>query len=85
MKRPGHTPAFTAAPLLVCGGSGCGKTLLAAVFIAGGAMQFGEPSHFTSFEETDAEPKSSVRARVLEAPGPRATRWQRERIAADDR
>ena len=45
---------------LVCGGAGCGKTLLAAEFIARGAMQFGEPGVFMSFEETDAELKSNV-------------------------
>src|SRR5688572_661704 len=47
-------------PTLVCGAAGCGKTLLAAEFIARGARQFGEPGVFMSFEETDAELKSNV-------------------------
>ena len=47
-------------PTLVCGGAGCGKTLLAAEFVARGAMQFGEPGVFMSFEETDKELKANV-------------------------
>jgi circadian clock protein KaiC len=39
-------------PTLVCGGPGCGKTLLATEFLVHGAMQFGEPGIFLSFEET---------------------------------
>ena len=42
-------------PTLVCGGPGCGKTLFAAEFLVRGAVQFGEPGVFMSFEETDAE------------------------------
>src|ERR1043166_4932773 len=30
-------------PTLVCGGPGCGKTILAAEFLVRGAVQFGEP------------------------------------------
>jgi circadian clock protein KaiC len=47
-------------PTLVCGGAGCGKTLLAAEFLVRGAVQFGEPGVFVSFEETEAELKSNV-------------------------
>jgi len=47
-------------PTLVCGGAGCGKTLFAAEFLARGAMQFGEPGVFMSFEETSAELKANV-------------------------
>ena len=42
-------------PTLVCGGAGCGKTLLALQFLAQGAAQHGEPGVFVSFEETSAE------------------------------
>jgi circadian clock protein KaiC len=42
-------------PTLVAGAAGCGKTLLAMEFIARGAMQFGEPGLFVSFEETGEE------------------------------
>jgi len=47
-------------PTLVCGGAGCGKTLLAAEFLVRGAMQFGEPGVFIAFEETEAELKANV-------------------------
>ncbi len=47
-------------PTLVCGGPGCGKTLFAAEFLVRGAVQFGEPGVFMSFEETDAELKANV-------------------------
>src|SRR5271157_4512231 len=40
---------------LVCGGPGCGKTLLALEFLVHGAMQFGEPGVFIAFEETAGE------------------------------
>ena len=38
-------------PTLVCGGTGCGKTLLAMEFLVRGATQFDEPGVFMSFEE----------------------------------
>src|SRR5437899_1612627 len=47
-------------PTLLCGGAGCGKTLLAAEFLVRGAEQFGEPGVFMSFEETEAELKGNV-------------------------
>jgi circadian clock protein KaiC len=47
-------------PTLVCGGAGCGKTLFAAEFLVRGAVQFGEPGVFMSFEETDKELKANV-------------------------
>ena len=45
---------------LVCGGPGCGKTLLAAEFLVRGAERFDEPGVFMSFEETEAELKGNV-------------------------
>jgi circadian clock protein KaiC len=39
-------------PTLVCGGPGCGKTMLAVEFLVRGAEQFQEPGVFVSFEET---------------------------------
>jgi circadian clock protein KaiC len=39
-------------PTLVCGGAGCGKTLLAMEFLVRGATQFQEPGVFMAFEET---------------------------------
>ena len=42
-------------PTLVCGGTGCGKTLLSMEFLVRGATQFGEPGVFMSFEEKTDE------------------------------
>lgn len=39
-------------PTLVCGGAGCGKTLLALEFLVRGALDYDEPGVFMSFEET---------------------------------
>jgi len=39
-------------PTLVCGGAGCGKTLLAMEFLVRGAIEFDEPGVFMAFEET---------------------------------
>lgn len=38
-------------PTLVCGGPGCGKTLLSATFLVNGATRYGESGVFVSFEE----------------------------------
>ncbi len=45
---------------LVCGGTGCGKTLLALEFIVRGIREFDEPGVFMSFEETTEELASNV-------------------------
>jgi circadian clock protein KaiC len=42
-------------PTLVCGGTGCGKTLLAMEFLIRGATEFSEPGVFMSFEEKSDE------------------------------
>jgi circadian clock protein KaiC len=42
-------------PTLVCGGTGCGKTLLSMEFLVRGATEFGEPGVFMSFEEKSEE------------------------------
>ncbi len=42
-------------PTLICGGTGCGKTLLAMEFLVRGATQFNEPGVFISFEEKSEE------------------------------
>jgi len=47
-------------PTLVCGGAGCGKTLLAAEFLVRGATQFDEPGVLMAFEETEKELKANV-------------------------
>lgn len=49
-------------PTLVCGGAGCGKTLLAMEFLVRGAVEFDEPGVFVSFEENPAELIANVRS-----------------------
>jgi circadian clock protein KaiC len=49
-------------PTLVCGGAGCGKTLLGMQFIVRGAMQHDEPGVFFAFEETAEELAQNVRS-----------------------
>jgi circadian clock protein KaiC len=47
-------------PTLVAGGAGCGKTLFSMEFLVWGAIQFGEPGLFMSFEENDDELTQNV-------------------------
>jgi len=47
-------------PTLVCGGAGCGKTLLAVEFLVHGAVQYDEPGVFVAFEETAEELAQNV-------------------------
>ncbi|MFZ2087474.1 MAG: circadian clock protein KaiC, partial [Desulfobaccales bacterium] len=47
-------------PTLVCGGAGCGKTLLSMEFVVRGAATYGEPGVFMSFEETSEELAKNV-------------------------
>lgn len=47
-------------PTLVCGGAGCGKTLLAMEFLVRGATECGEPGVFMAFEETGEELTENV-------------------------
>lgn len=42
-------------PTLVCGGTCCGKTLLAMQFLVHGALRYDEPGVFMSFEEKSEE------------------------------
>ena len=49
-------------PTLVCGGAGCGKTLLALEFLVRGALEYDEPGVFISFEETPEELVTNARS-----------------------
>ena len=42
-------------PTLICGGAGCGKTILAMEFLINGARQFNEHGVFLSFEESEED------------------------------
>ena len=49
-------------PTLICGGPGCGKTLMAAEFLVRGALEQGEPGVFMSFEENAEDLAQNVRS-----------------------
>ncbi|CAH0348289.1 circadian clock protein KaiC [Aquabacterium sp. CECT 9606] len=49
-------------PTLVCGGAGCGKTMLAAEFLVRGATQYNEPGVFMMFEENADELTTNMRS-----------------------
>jgi circadian clock protein KaiC len=49
-------------PTLVCGGAGCGKSLLAMEFLVRGATEYDEPGVFISFEEPEVDLVSNVRS-----------------------
>jgi len=42
-------------PTLICGGPGCGKTVLGMEFLVHGAVEHNEPGVFMAFEETTPE------------------------------
>ncbi len=50
----------TGRPTLICGGPGCGKTLLSVEFIVRGAVEFNEPGVFIAFEEKASELEMNV-------------------------
>jgi circadian clock protein KaiC len=47
---------------LVCGGPGCGKTLLSLEFLVRGAIDYNEPGVFIAFEETPEELTQNVKS-----------------------
>lgn len=50
----------TGRPSLICGGAGCGKTLLSMEFLVRGATEYDEPGVFVAFEETGEELTQNV-------------------------
>lgn len=66
-------------PTLVCGGAGCGKTLLSAEFLVRGAAQFDEPGVLMAFEETESELKANVASLGFDLAG----LVQRKKIVVD--
>lgn len=56
-------------PTLVCGGPGCGKTLLATEFLVRGATEYGEPGVLMSFEETAKDLADNVASLGFDLPG----------------
>lgn len=49
-------------PTLICGGAGCGKTVLGMEFLVRGALQYKEPGVFMAFEETEEDLRQNVRS-----------------------
>src|SRR5579863_1193685 len=56
-------------PTLVCGGAGCGKTVLGLEFLIRGATQYGEPGAIFTFEEAGAELAANVASFGFDLPG----------------
>jgi circadian clock protein KaiC len=52
----------TGRATLICGGPGCGKTMLAVEFLVRGATEFREPGVFMMFEENANELTANVRS-----------------------
>ena len=55
-------------PTLVCGGPGCGKTLLALKFLVQGATQFDEPGVLMTFEENAEDLAGNVASLGFDLP-----------------
>src|ERR1700720_5002502 len=53
---------------IVCGGPGCGKTLLGMEFLIRGAQQFNEPGVLVAFEETPQEMERNVASLGFDVP-----------------
>jgi circadian clock protein KaiC len=66
-------------PTLLCGGAGCGKTLLGMEFQVCGATEFGKPGVCLSFEETLDELTANVASLGFDVAAPVA----QEKLAID--
>jgi circadian clock protein KaiC len=55
-------------PTLVCGGPGCGKTLMSLEFIVRGALNYNEPGVFMAFEEKSEELAMNVASLGFDLP-----------------
>src|SRR5690349_15084906 len=56
-------------PTLLCGGSGCGKTLFGMEFLIRGIQQYGEHGVFVSFEERPRDLAENVASLGYDLPG----------------
>ncbi len=56
-------------PTLVCGGAGCGKTVLGLEFLVRGATEYGEPGVIFTFEEMGDELAANVASFGFDLPG----------------
>ncbi len=66
-------------PTLLCGGAGCGKTLMAMQFLVRGALEYDEPGVFVAFEETAGDLAANVASLGVDL----ADLERRKRIAID--
>jgi circadian clock protein KaiC len=55
-------------PTLLCGGAGCGKTILALEFLVNGIQEYGEPGVFLAFEETPEDLARNVSSLGFDLP-----------------
>jgi circadian clock protein KaiC len=56
-------------PTLICGGAGCGKTVLGLEFLVRGATRYGEPGAIFTFEERGDELAANVASFGFDLPG----------------
>jgi circadian clock protein KaiC len=56
-------------PTLVCGGAGCGKTVLGLEFLVRGATEYGEPGAIFTFEERGDELAANMASFGFDLPG----------------
>jgi circadian clock protein KaiC len=56
-------------PTLLCGGAGCGKTVLGLEFLVRGATEYGEPGVIFTFEEMGDELAANVASFGFDLPG----------------
>jgi circadian clock protein KaiC len=56
-------------PTLICGGAGCGKTVLGLEFLVRGATQYGEPGAIFTFEERGDDLAANVASFGFDLPG----------------
>ncbi len=56
-------------PTLICGGAGCGKTVLGLEFLVRGAIQYGEPGAIFTFEERADDLAANVASFGFDLPG----------------
>src|SRR5436190_13167342 len=70
-------------PTLVCGGAGCGKTLLAMEFLVHGAAEYHEPGVFMAFEETAEELTENVASLGFDFEGSGRPQTSADRLCAN--
>ena len=53
-------------PTIICGNTGCGKTVMSMEFLVKGALNYDEPGVFMSFEETNEDLTNNMKSLHLD-------------------